>query len=283
MRHRYPSSKVSRLQCVATGVGLALALAGCGDRRPEGQTAAVVNGQPITETAVDMEIAASNNQVTREQALDALVSRALIIEEAKKQKLDQRPQYTLEVKRMSDLLLSRQYAGKLAQSSGGSITELDVNSYLADHPEIATNRRQVTLKQAIFSEPVTPKLRADLEAAKSYSEIVGVLQAHQVKFEEGSTTIDTAVAGESFLKAMASAKPGEPFIIMGRGQALASAVDKEVPVQTSHEQAVALARGRMQKSYVSKTLEQLMKSWKKDAEIEYSTRYKPEPKESAKS
>jgi EpsD family peptidyl-prolyl cis-trans isomerase len=275
MEHSHLPNKISRSQCVATGLGLALALAGCGDRQPEGQTAAVVNGEPITETAVNMEVAASNNQMTPQQALNALIDRALIVEQAKRQKLDQRPQYTLEVRRMSDLLLSRQYAEKMAQSSGNALTDLDVNSYLTSHPEIGSKRRRVTLKQAIFAEPTNPRLRADLEAAKSYAALIAVLQAHQVKFEEGSTTIDSAFAAEPFLKAMASTEPGEPFIIMADGRALANAVDHEVPVEMSQEQELALARGRMQQASLSKTLEQLMKSWKKQAKIKYGAKYKP--------
>jgi EpsD family peptidyl-prolyl cis-trans isomerase len=261
---------------------MALALAGCEDRQPEGQTAAVVNGEPITETAVDMEVAASQNRITREQALKGLIDRALIVDQAKKQKLDQRPQFTLELRRMSDLLLSKQFVEGMTRASGDSITALNVNSYLAQHPEIGSNRRRITLKQAVFSEPATPKLRADLEATKSYAALIEVLQAHQVKFEEGSTTVDSALASEPLLKAIASAEPGEPFIIVADGRALANVVDKEVPLGMSNEQELELARARMQQESMAKKLEQLMQTWRKGADIKYSEKYTPGAKKEGK-
>jgi peptidyl-prolyl cis-trans isomerase C len=247
-----------------------MSVAGCGDRQPEGQTAAVVNGQPITETALRMEIAASENQVTREQALNALIERSLIIEQAKKQKLDQRPQFTLEKARMSDVLLVRQYAQMLSQSSGSSVSSMDVEAYLAEHPEIGSGRRQITLKQVIFPEPKDSNLKSGIAAAKSYPELIQVLQARQVKFEEGSTTIDTAVAPAPIMKAMRAAQPGEPFVVIGKGQALASAVEKEVAIPTSSEQQLALARARMMQSSVESKLGQMMQAWKKGADIKYS-------------
>ncbi|MEW9854475.1 hypothetical protein [Novosphingobium sp. M1R2S20] len=274
----HPLGKLSRSQPVTAIIALALTLSGCGDRQPEGQTAAVVNGEPITETAVDMEIASSQNQLSRDRALQNLVERSLIIEEAKKQKLDQRPQYTLEVERLADMLLARQYAERLSQSSSSSLTTLDVNSFIDEHPEIGSNRRRITLKQVVFPEPTTPQLRADLEAAKSYTALIEALQAHRVKFEEGSTTVDSALASEPFLKAIASAEPGEPFLIISNGRALANAVDKEERIEMSHEQELALARARMQQSALTEKLQQLMTSWKKDANIEYSARYKPREK-----
>lgn len=255
---------------MAGGVVIAMMLAGCGDRQPEGQTAAVVNGQPITETAVRMEIAASQNKMTREQALNALIERSLIVEQAKKQKLDQRPQFTLERARMSDVLLVKQYAQMLSESSGGSVSAMDVQAYLAEHPEIGRDRRQITLKQVIFPEPKGAGLRAGIAAAKSHSELIQVLQAHQVKFEEGSTTLDTALAPAPIMKAMNAAQPGEPFVVIGNGQALASAVDKEVPIPTSSEQQLALARARMMQSSLEGKLGKMMESLKKTAEIKYS-------------
>lgn len=271
MKQYHLLSQAFRFRSMAAGVALAMTLASCGDRQPEGQTAAVVNGQPITETAVRMEIAASQNQMTREQALNALVERSLVVEQAKKQKLDQRPQFTLEVARMSDVLLAQQYAQMLSQSSGSSVSSMDVQAYLADHPEIGSNRRQITLKQVIFSEPKDPGLRAGIAAAKTYPELIQVLQARRVKFEEGSTTIDTALAPEPIMKAMKAAQPGEPFVIIGKGQALASAVDKEVPIPTSSGQELELARAHMMQSSLASKIAQMMQSWKKNADIKYSS------------
>jgi len=122
----------------------------------------------------------------------------------------------------------------------------------------------------IFPEPKDPGLRAGIAAAKTYPELIQVLQARRVKFEEGSTTIDTALAPEPIMKAMKTAQPGEPFVIIGKGQALASAVDKEVPIPTSSAQELELARAHMMQSSLASKLGQMMQSWKKNADIEYS-------------
>ncbi|WP_221420139.1 hypothetical protein [Novosphingobium chloroacetimidivorans] len=240
-----------------------------------------MNGQPITETALKVEVAASGDQMTREQALNALIERALIVEQAKKQKLDQRPQYTLEVARISDVLLAKQYAQFLAQSSGNSITSADLRDYLAAHPEIGSGRRRITLKQVIFPEPKNPDLRAGLAATRSYPELIQVLQAHEVRFEEGTTAIDTANAPAPIMKAMAAAQPGEPFVIIGRGQALASVVEREVPVSTSSEQELALAREKMVQSAVQTKFGQILQALKKDADIKYPQLPKAAGKHSA--
>ncbi len=277
MKHCLLPNKISRFRYVASGVVLALALTGCGDHQPGGQTAATVNGEPITETAINMEIAASQGRMTRQQAIATLVERALIVEQAKKQKLDQRPQFTLELARASSILLSKQYAEGLSQSSGSSLSSMDISDYLANHPELGSGRRQIFLKQIIFSSPTNPALRVDLEAAKTYTAFIEVLQAHGIKYEEGNTTVDTALAPEQFLKSIASVQPGEPFVIMSNGQALANVVDKEVPVRTSSEEELVIARAKMQQVSYEKKFRELIETWKKGADIKYapSTRTAP--------
>ncbi len=255
-------------------LALSLSLSACGERKPEGQTAAVVNGQPITETEVDVEMASSQDKtITRERALSTLIDRALLLEEAREQKLDQRPQYTLQLKRMGDILLAQSYVETLSGGSGNAVSDVEVNSFLAAHPEIGPNRRQITLKQVIYKDQ--PQLRGDLEAAKTYDDFVAVLRANDVEYEEGSTSFDTAIASEGMLKALSSAEPGEPFVLVSDGQALASALDKEVPVTTTLEEQIQIARGRMKQQSVGSLLDRLMQSRKKEAKIEYAPKYKP--------
>lgn len=255
-------------------MALSLSLSACGDRKPEGQTAAVVNGQPITETEVELEIASSQDKsITRERALAALVDRALLLQEAKEQKLDQRPQYTLQLKRMGDILLAQSYVEGMSGGSGNSVSDVEVNSYLTAHPEIGPRRRQITLKQAVFKDQ--PQLRRELEAAKTYDAFIAVLRANDVEYEEGSTSFDSAIASGTILKALDSVQPGEPFVLVSKGQAMASALDKEEPIATSLEEQMEIARGRIKQQSVGSLLDRMMQSRKKEAKIEYAPKYKP--------
>ena len=105
--------------------GAALILAGC-DKEPEGQVAAVVNGDEITLQEINAEIASANvpagtdaKQLQR-QALNRIVERRLLAQSAREDGLDKTPEYLIRSRQVDDALLVQLLGQRAEKNLSGS-------------------------------------------------------------------------------------------------------------------------------------------------------------------
>jgi EpsD family peptidyl-prolyl cis-trans isomerase len=266
---------------IVVAVALAVALSAC-QKKPEGQTVAVVNGEEITASELNAELASENapatgtTQQVRAQALQKLIDRRLLAQQAKNEGIDKSPEFLNRERRATeDILIDMLVSRKVNTAQLPS--PADISRFEAGRPGVFTNREAWTLQQIIYPLPKDKALLAKLDAAKSLDEIAQALTASGVQFTRATRKIDTAVFPAAIYAQIAALKPGEPFIAPGPDKAVASVIAAREPNPLNPQQARQVALGAMKREQLGKFVQDRVKSLKATAKIQYQPGFAPPP------
>lgn len=266
-----------------------LALSGCdqvkklmGGGKPSGQVVATVDGEEITSLELRAEMAGFSTRdpkimkAAEQRALQSIIMRRLVAEEARKQKLDKSSDYQIQVKRGEEGLLAQMYEKKIAEKLTPP-TQREADAFVEAHPDQFANRRVIALDQII-----APAGRVDtskLEALKTLEDVKRQFQADGVPFQETSGELDTLSAPPGLVTAIAKLPAGEVFVLPQRGAYVFNHVagEKALPFtgQMASNYAMRFLAQQKEQQEVSKNLAALRKG--ADAKIVYNANYKPPP------
>lgn len=258
---------------------MALAAASC-QKKASGQTVAVVNNEEITAAELNSELAnnqnalGGNTKAARDGALQELISRKLLVQQAKADGLDKAPEYINQVRRSTDdILINMLVSRRLNTAQVPSPTE--IASFEASHPELFGKREIWTLNQIVYPLPKDPAVTAKLAAAKSLDEIAQDLTAAGIQFTRGTKKIDTAIFPHNVYQEVAGLKTNEPFIAPGPDRAVASVITTREPQTQTPEQERALALNAMRREQISKIIQDRVNSLRASAKIQYQPAFAP--------
>jgi EpsD family peptidyl-prolyl cis-trans isomerase len=277
------------LVCVLA-LAAATSLSGCdrvkallGGGKPSGQVVATVNGDEITSLQLRRELAGFSSRdpkvmkAAQQRALQSLIMRRLVEQEAKKQKLDKSVEYDLDVARAKSNILGQLYQRKIA-SSTAIPTRADGEAYIAAHPEKFANRKIFVLDQIVAA---SSKLKPDqVKAAKTMSDVESLLQQAGAPYEKTISTVDSLTADPRLVAAIQKIGSDDVFIVPQAGGALLfnHLMDTQAaPFVGDPAVKYAMNRVRAEKAQqeVSRRLTQIRKA--ADEHITYNDAYKPQP------
>ena len=268
-------------QRIVVAVALAVLLSGC-QKKAEGQTVAVVNGEEITASELNAELASENAAVTgttqqvRAQALQKLIDRRLIAQQAKTEGLDKSPEFLNRERRADeDILIDMLVSRKLSTAQVPSAA--DISKFEASRPGVFSNRETWTLQQIIYPLPKDKALLAKLNAAKSLDEVAQALTASGIQFTRATRKLDTAIFPPAIYAQIAALPPGEPFIAPGPDKAVASAISAREANPLNADQARQLALSGLKREQLAKFVQDRVKSLKATAKIQYQPGFAPPP------
>jgi len=177
------------------------AIAGCsGDKAPAarpGQALASVNGEEITVLQLNEEVqragvSAAQQQQASKQLLQALIDRALLQEEAAREKLDRDPKVMQAIERARSLIIAQAYMQKRIGDAGRP-AEAEVQDYFDKNPQFFASRKQFTMNQLIMpAAAATPELRAVVDKARTLEEVAVMLDARKIGYGRAQVTRSTA-------------------------------------------------------------------------------------------
>ncbi|MHB1176410.1 MAG: EpsD family peptidyl-prolyl cis-trans isomerase [Sulfuriferula sp.] len=168
-------------------------LAGCGNQSDhkdkDTQVAAKVNGDEITVHQINQVLSHAPN-LKPEQAkqaaadvLHGLVDQQLLIEQAKKDKLDRNPQVVAAYESAHAQILTQAYLdqelSKLPQP-----TDHEIKDYYTQHPELFANRRLYRFQELTIdgSGGRVPEIRKEIGLTKQIDAFVEWLKAEKIPF-----------------------------------------------------------------------------------------------------
>jgi peptidyl-prolyl cis-trans isomerase C len=253
---------------------IALAATSC-QKKASGQTIAVVNNEEITAAELNAELTADSNAAAgsdtkqlRDAALQKLVDRKLLVQQARADGLDKSPEYLNQLRRTTDdLLINMLVSRRLNTSQVPSAQE--ISKFEASRPELFANREIWTLSQLIYPLPKDPALNAKLGAAKTLDEVAQTLTASGVQFTRDTKKLDTAVFPHDIYMQIAKLPAGEPFIAPGADRAVANVITARDPNPTPPDQARALAVQAMRRDQVDKIIRDRVAALRASAKIQY--------------
>ena len=259
----------------------ALALASC-NRKAEGQTVAIVNGQEITAAELNAELAnnpniSADNKDARSAILQKLIDRKLLVQQAEKDGLDKSPDFLNQQRRLNDELLINMLISRQVGTSQVPSPD-EINRFEASRPEMFANREIWTLSQVIYPLPKNPGVTAKVAGANTLDEVEQILTSAGMQFKRDTKKIDSAVFPHQIYEQLAKLKPGEPFIAPGPDQAVASVISAREPAPLSGDEARTIALNAMRKEQVNKLVQDRVKGLRGTAKIEYQSGFGPPAK-----
>jgi EpsD family peptidyl-prolyl cis-trans isomerase len=253
-------------------------------RKAEGQTVAVVNGEEITVPDLNFALnlaklpEGADRNTARAQALQQLVDRRLLAEQAQKEGIDKSPEYLNRQRRADeDLLISMLAARRLNTAQLPS--DREIQTYIASHPEMFATRETWNLDQVQYVTPTDRNIQSQIVGTNSIDQLIAVLTKNKIAYSRQKNRLDTAVVPPELFAKLNSLPAGEPFIVPLGTRSIANAIVGREPRPLTGDDAKPTAVDAIRKTQTAKSLEGLLKSLRSSAKIEYQPGYGP-PKKS---
>jgi EpsD family peptidyl-prolyl cis-trans isomerase len=264
---------------IVLAIALAFTVSAC-QKKASGQTVAVVNNEEITASDLNAELASENasptgtSQQARALALQNLIDRRLLADQARQEGLDKSPDFINQQRRgTEDLLIKMLLQRQISTAQVPSPNE--ISQFEASHPNMFANRETWSLDQLVFPLQKDPALLNKIAAAKTLDEIAQVLTGGGVQFTKASRKLDTAVIPPKIYAQLSQLKPNEPFVVPGPDRQVASVITAREPAPLAGDQARSLALNAMKRDQVQKILQDRVKSLKGSAKIQYQPGFAP--------
>jgi EpsD family peptidyl-prolyl cis-trans isomerase len=271
---------------VAVCVTAALALSGC-DRikgliggKPKGQVVATVNGEEITALELRAELGGFGSRdptvmkAAQQQALQRIILRRLLADEARKQKLDKSAEFTVQMTRGEETLLAQLYQRKLA-STLGTPTRAEAQAWVQSHPQQFAGRRVMFVDQVIAAPNKIPP--EQLQPLKSLEEVKSVLDEQGIVHQQNAMVIDTLTTNPAIVAQLDKLPPGEVFLVPQGGAVVFNQITSTKATPFTGEMATNYAmnvlRNQKAQENITKKIEAVRKAAEKD--IVYNPAYKP--------
>jgi EpsD family peptidyl-prolyl cis-trans isomerase len=210
---------------------LAVTAAGCkpsAQSTPKGQVVATVNGEEITSRELDSEVrtlpgvTAANLKEAQQLALRNIVYRRLVAQEAKKEKIDQSPDFALDQQRVQELLLAKTMQDNIVKEIPEP-TPQEAQQYIDANPNIFAQRKIFHVQEIRF-EGGDPKLYDLLRPLNTMKEVQDLLDSRHVSYRMSEDRIDAIGSDPNAINQIAALKPGELFVLPVGGETMVNVV-----------------------------------------------------------
>lgn len=272
---------------VVVGVSAALLLGGCdqikkltGGGKPSGQVVATVNGAEITSLELRSELGGFGSRdpevmkLAQQQALQQIIMRKLLAQEAKKEKLDKSTDYTLQQHRAEEGLLAGLYQRKIS----AAIAQPDrqaAQSYVAGHPDMFGNRRVYFVNQVIAAPNNVAPDR--LRPLKTLDAVRALMEAEGIQYQENAVVLDTLSTNPDLVALINRMPANEIFVVPQQGSLIFNQITGQRATPFQGDMANAYATNVLRTTAAQTTFAKKIEAIRKAAEskIVYSDAYKP--------
>jgi EpsD family peptidyl-prolyl cis-trans isomerase len=273
---------------LTAAIAASFTLAGCDQvkklvgGKPKGQVVATVDGQEITSLELRQEMAGFSSRdpkiikQAQQQALQQIILRRLVVQKAKDEKLDKSTDYTLQVRRGEEGLLTQLYERKLATALTPP-TAAEAQAYVASHPGQFAERKIYSVDQLIAAP--NNKLDAQkLSSLKTLEDVKALFDTNSVPYQQSVGEMDSLTANPQMVAQISRLPSGEVFVVPQRGAYVFNRVAsvRAVPFTGDLANNYAMNALRQQRGgdAVRKNIEALRKS--AESKIVYAPGYKPD-------
>lgn len=177
------------------GIGIlmlltAINLSACDEQKKKsGQVVARINGEEITAPQLEAELRYASSlqadstappQATREQAMEALIDRQLLLDEALRNKIDRDPALIQIIERFKTQAIVQAYL----ESKAGSPQQpgkAEIDGYFQAHPEMFAHRKMFEVEQLIIdAQDFGAPVKAMMDSAESLEQVAAWLRQRKI-------------------------------------------------------------------------------------------------------
>jgi len=213
---------------------VALAVSACNfggskPKAPTGQVVATVGGHEITVRQLNAELsgaapaAPAAQKEQKRAALNFMIERTVLADEARKQGIDKDPDFILLSQRAMDSLLAQQLQAKVA-AAVPAITKDEATRFENANPNIFAERKIFEVDQIRMNQPSDPGILAKLQPLKTLDEVVKLLTDNNLPFQRGTTSLDAVGQNPKLVDAIVALPPQEVFVFPAGNQIMINQV-----------------------------------------------------------
>ena len=272
-------SKALTILLMASAIGVA----GC-KRSATGQVVAVVNGEEISLSELNGELknapAGADKDAIRAAALQNLINRKLLVQQARDRGIDKDPDYLQQERRVDDQVLI-EMLGQQVTKNVPMPTPAEMDRFIAENPQMFGQRAVYSLDQLVFPMPAD---RNQLNAFKEDHSLAAVatrLEGMKIPFQRQQGKLDSVATPTELLKQVTSLPAGEPFVIATGGNVVVSVLGGKQEAPITGEQARRVAAEVIRKKAVTDIAQKQVKQARDAAKIEYQPGFAPKTSPSA--
>ncbi|MEO8600861.1 MAG: EpsD family peptidyl-prolyl cis-trans isomerase, partial [bacterium] len=215
---------------------LAVALVGCGQQTsPEEKIEdslplAKVNDVEITTQQPDNDVAladgrsSATKEAVKKQALEVMIDRQLLQEEAKRYALDRDPEVIQAIDRAKTKILADSYL----QSKFTALdtpSKAKVDAYFKAHPELFTQRKVFYMNELVVAtKDFSAPLKARLDSAKSIEQVATWLDTNHVPYKRTKLSRSTADLAPEMITKLQAMRKNKLFVINAGEYSMLSSV-----------------------------------------------------------
>ena len=191
-----------------------LALSACDSgEAPSGQVAATVDGTEITVSQINNELRASgvqadqSNAALANQALEAVINRSILAQEARDRGLHQTPAGSLALKRAEEAALVDLLRRDI-QAGSPSPSDDEARQFVSSNGAMFSDRFVSVVEQVVVPSLPNGMLK-QLEAADTLDEVRTLLNESNVKFQTTMGSVDSLQVAPAVAKQIVDHDVGE--------------------------------------------------------------------------
>lgn len=265
------------IRLATLALGVTTALTGC-NRTPTGQVVATVEGSEITRRDLITELKAlggrsdTDLKAVQSGLVTTLVDRQVLIDEAKRQKLDKNPDFLAADKRQRDVLLATMFAQSMAAHAKAPDAGA-VQAFIASNPQMFGARKILLTSQVTApSTGITPQAVGPLHGQQA---VLDYLKAHKIQSSQRSATIDTLTIPKDLTEKLLSLPRGEPLAIGNGGVIVFTTVLNMRDAPVPADQQAKVAASVMQRQAMGKAVQDEIKRLRGGSDIKYLPGFEP--------
>jgi peptidyl-prolyl cis-trans isomerase C len=267
-----------------------LALGACGDKQPSGQVVATVGKEEVT--AIDLRNEMGNfstpdpkvRRAAERQALDAIVSRKLLAQAAKKAKIDKTPEFAQQQKRLTEALLVQTWQNRLVRAVPAP-SKVEVDQFIAANPDLYAAHKVLVVDQIRMARTTDPKLLAQLQPLNTIDEVQQFLVANKLQHARGASRIDALSLPPAVTTQILKLPPGEVFVIPAGNLLLVNRITEVLVEPVTGQAAANHAQQLLKSQRIQETVRRQFGSTIQQArkDVKFSKAFEPTPAKAASS
>ncbi len=267
-------------------LAILLATGGC-NKEATGQSVAVVNGEEVSESELNEELAAANIPETADkklimpQLLQRIIDRRLVAQKATEAGIDRSPDYLSRQRRLNENLLIGLYTQKQSDTIKPP-TPTEIDAFMTQNPQMFAQREVLALDQLSFERPADMTILQQLQNDHSLDAVAASLTRLGIPFQRGRGQLDLASVSPAIAQQVRNLPAGEPFVAPSGTRIFASVIIGRQPAVLKPEEARRLATEALRRQKLTQMLETQVKDMRSAAKIEYQPGYAPKEEPAAK-
>ncbi len=212
-------AKPGYLLRAALALGIALAVSACSSKEEMDDRVLVrVNGQDITMLQVNDElrregIKADQQEAATKQAIESLIDRQLLADEAVRHNIQRTPEVTQATERAKAQIIVHAYLKRIESRIARPSTD-EIYDYFRKHPEYFAQRKQYSMqKLVIATKEFSSDLKSAIATAASLDAVATWLDRHNIRYARGQFLLSTADLPERLVGTLTHMKKDQLFTV----------------------------------------------------------------------